>query len=119
VDGIKPTTTNVNGHANDVEKEPASLLTRLDRLAIRAQDLATSTDSPSSAGGNTSALSGPRKGSLRIDTSGLDGPSVQNKSAFPSFARNRDNLPPSNMLKSPAAVTAGVVWDDPGRRVVR
>ncbi|THV06078.1 hypothetical protein K435DRAFT_44078 [Dendrothele bispora CBS 962.96] len=121
IDGnkINNGTTNINGHTNEPERNspPTSILSRLN---IRTQDMAQSgADSPSSAGGNTSALSGPRRTSLRIDTSGLDGPSVQNKSAFPSFARNRDNLPPSTMLKSPAAVTAGAVWDDPGRRVVR
>jgi hypothetical protein len=104
--------TSVSNNISVNDSEPL-----LSRIAIRTQDLKGPTDSPASAGASSSGV-GARQ-SLRIDTSSLDGPSVQNKSAFPSFTRNRDNLPASSMLKSPAAVTAGVVWDDPSRRVVR
>lgn len=52
----------------------------------------------------------PPTGSLRVDTSALDGPSVkQNKSAYPSFASNGILLPAPEPItaKSPAPVTAG------------
>ncbi|TFK23081.1 hypothetical protein FA15DRAFT_488679 [Coprinopsis marcescibilis] len=53
----------------------------------------------------------PPTGSLRVDTSVLDGTSVkqQNKSAYPSFASNGIMLPAPESIrpKSPAPVTAG------------
>jgi tristetraprolin len=53
----------------------------------------------------------PPAGSLRVDTSSLDGPSLkqQNKSAYPSFTSNGILLPASEQItaKSPGPVTAG------------
>lgn len=53
----------------------------------------------------------PPTGSLRVDTTALDGPSIskQNKSAYPTFASNGILLPAPEPIraKSPAPVTAG------------
>jgi len=52
----------------------------------------------------------PPTGSLRVDTTVLDGASMkQNKSAYPSFASNGILLPAPELItaKSPAPVTAG------------
>ena len=52
----------------------------------------------------------PPTGSLRVDTTALDGASMkQNKSAYPSFASNGILLPAPEHIaaKSPAPVTAG------------
>ncbi|PFH49198.1 hypothetical protein AMATHDRAFT_5090 [Amanita thiersii Skay4041] len=52
----------------------------------------------------------PPTGTLRVDTSALDGASIkQNKSAYPSFASNGILLPATEQItaKSPGPVTAG------------
>ncbi|PPQ66103.1 hypothetical protein CVT26_010904 [Gymnopilus dilepis] len=89
---------------------PVSLLTR---IAQRPQQESStnSTSTPVDVNSNNSfQFTRPPTGSLRVDTTVLDGVSMkQNKSAYPSFAGNGILLPAPEHItaKSPAPVTAG------------
>lgn len=80
-------------------------------LARIKSNAAGSTPIENSSSSNFQFASRPPTGSLRVDTSALDGPSIskQNKSAYPSFASNGILLPAPEPIraKSPAPVTAG------------
>lgn len=81
----------------------------LARIAKRGQE-SSSTNSSSTPVENTSTnFPFTRPGSLRVDTSQLDGPVKQNKSAYPTFASNGIMLPAPERIKtkSPAPMTAG------------
>ncbi|KAJ7596683.1 hypothetical protein C8J56DRAFT_293845 [Mycena floridula] len=93
-----------NSDPNDAS---VSLLARIS--AKRSQESTTNSsntpiDSPSSF-----QFTRPPTGSLRVDTSTLDGPIKQNKSAYPTFASNGILMaaPERIKAKSPAPVTAG------------
>ena len=92
-----------NSDPNDAS---TSLLARIKNNAA----VSTPIDSASNNGGFQFG-SRPPTGSLRVDTSALDGPSIskQNKSAYPTFTSNGILLPAPEPIraKSPAPVTAG------------
>ncbi|KAF9568548.1 hypothetical protein CPC08DRAFT_409800 [Agrocybe pediades] len=98
---------------SDSDPEISSSVSLLSRIQ-RTTDSATNTPSTPVEINTTSnfQFSRPPTGSLRVDTSALDGASIkQNKSAYPSFASNGILLPASDhvTVKSPAPVTAGPV----------
>ncbi|PPQ63521.1 hypothetical protein CVT24_004749, partial [Panaeolus cyanescens] len=96
------------------DPDTSSSVSLLARISQRSQEqngnnvAATPVDMTSNS---TFQFTRPPTGSLRVDTSALDGPSVskQNKSAYPSFASNGILLPAPEPIptKSPAPVTAG------------
>ena len=103
---------NIDGRArsmstnSDPNDTSVSLLARIS--AKRNQE--TNNSTPVDNGVKNISFSRPPTGSLRVDTSSLDGPSVkQNKSAYPSFASNGILLPATDHItaKSPGPVTAG------------
>jgi hypothetical protein len=82
-----------------------SLLARISQRSQEPSGISTPVDS-----NNTFQFTRPPTGSLRVDTTVLDGASMkQNKSAYPSFASNGILLPAPEHItaKSPAPVTAG------------
>ncbi|KDR84825.1 hypothetical protein GALMADRAFT_217898 [Galerina marginata CBS 339.88] len=86
-----------------------SLLTRISRSQ---QDSANGASTPVDVNStNSFQFTRPPTGSLRVDTTVLDGAPIkqQNKSAYPSFASNGILLPAPEHIaaKSPAPVTAG------------
>ncbi|KAK2462039.1 hypothetical protein APHAL10511_006502 [Amanita phalloides] len=92
-----------NSDPNDTS---VSLLARIS--AKRNQE--TNNSTPVDTGAKNISFTRPPTGSLRVDTSSLDGPSIkQNKSAYPSFASNGILLPATDHMtaKSPGPVTAG------------
>ncbi|KAM6497968.1 hypothetical protein JOM56_005916 [Amanita muscaria] len=92
-----------NSDPNDTS---VSLLARIS--AKRNQE--TNNSVPDSTPTKNVSFARPAVGSLRVDTSSLDGPSLkQNKSAYPSFASNGILLPATDHVstKSPGPVTAG------------
>ncbi|KAF8350204.1 hypothetical protein F5887DRAFT_877192 [Amanita rubescens] len=92
-----------NSDPNDTS---ISLLARIS--AKRNQE--TNNSTPVDNGVKNISFARPPTGSLRVDTSSLDGPSIkQNKSAYPSFASNGILLPAADHItaKSPGPVTAG------------
>ncbi|TFK41323.1 hypothetical protein BDQ12DRAFT_600759 [Crucibulum laeve] len=94
---------------SDPNEASVSLLARIS--AKRTQDSAGNATPIDMNSGNSFQFTRPPTGSLRVDTSALDGPSVkqQNKSAYPSFASNGILMPAPEHIaaKSPAPVTAG------------
>lgn len=88
------------------DPDTASSVSLLARISQRSQE-PSGTPVDSSA---TFQFTRPPTGSLRVDTTALDGASMkQNKSAYPSFASNGILLPAPDHIaaKSPAPVTAG------------
>ena len=83
-----------------------SLLARISQRSQEPSGISTPVDSNN----NSFQFTRPPTGSLRVDTTVLDGASMkQNKSAYPSFASNGILLPAPEHItaKSPAPVTAG------------
>ena len=81
-----------------------SLLARISQRSQEPSGVSTPVDS------TFHQFTRPPTGSLRVDTTVLDGASMkQNKSAYPSFASNGILLPAPELItaKSPAPVTAG------------
>ncbi|KAF8624790.1 hypothetical protein AX15_005679 [Amanita polypyramis BW_CC] len=110
-DNVTPQ-SNTDGRArsmstnSDPNDTSVSLLARIS--AKRNQE--TNSSTPVDTGAKNISFSRPPTGSLRVDTSSLDGPSVkQNKSAYPSFTSNGILLPTADHIatKSPGPVTAG------------
>lgn len=110
-----PTQTQQDGRdRSNSDPDTSSSVSLLARISQRSQEqannnvAATPVDMSSN---NSFQFTRPPTGSLRVDTSALDGPSVskQNKSAYPSFASNGILLPAPEPIptKSPAPVTAG------------
>ncbi|KAJ8514945.1 hypothetical protein ONZ45_g7580 [Pleurotus djamor] len=93
--------------SSDLNDGSVSILARLKRN----QDTISATTPVDSSSSNGFPYTRPPTGSLRVDTSALDGPSIskQNKSAYPTFASNGILLPTGDRSgsKSPAPVTAG------------
>ncbi|KAF8887974.1 hypothetical protein CPB84DRAFT_1749619 [Gymnopilus junonius] len=86
-----------------------SLLSRIQRSQQESSTNSTSTPVDANSS-NGFQFTRPPTGSLRVDTTVLDGVSMkQNKSAYPSFASNGILLPAPEHItaKSPAPVTAG------------
>ncbi|KAF9270516.1 hypothetical protein L218DRAFT_983016 [Marasmius fiardii PR-910] len=84
----------------------------LARIAKRTQDpISSNASTPVDNKGNSFTSGRPPTGSLRVDTSVLDGASLkQNKSAYPTFANNGVLMQGATdhiTAKSPAPVTAG------------
>ncbi|KAJ3514606.1 hypothetical protein NLJ89_g2277 [Agrocybe chaxingu] len=88
-----------------------SLLTRISQRNQQQETPGSSAATPvDMSSTNGFPFTRPPTGSLRVDTSALDGASIkQNKSAYPSFASNGILLPATDHIatKSPAPVTAG------------
>ena len=107
-DGIPPPKVNqTRGRSDsDPNEAPVSLLQRIS--AKRNQDVVATTVETS-----YQPPSRPRTGSLRVDTSSLDQPSIkqqQNKSAYPSFTAKGVLFSQANESSgglSPGPVTAG------------
>ncbi|KAF8971501.1 hypothetical protein BDZ97DRAFT_1244871 [Flammula alnicola] len=95
------------------DPDASSSVSLLARISQRSQQESSSNASSTPVDMNATngfQFTRPPTGSLRVDTSALDGPSVkQNKSAYPSFASNGILLPAPEHIaaKSPAPVTAG------------
>lgn len=88
-----------------------SLLTRISQRSQQQDSSANAASTPVDLNSsNGFQFTRPPTGSLRVDTSALEGASIkQNKSAYPSFASNGILLPAPEHIsaKSPAPVTAG------------
>ncbi|KAF8168268.1 hypothetical protein B0H34DRAFT_53432 [Crassisporium funariophilum] len=92
------------------DPDTSSSVSLLARISQRSQDAVNAAATPIDMNSSNFQFTRPPTGSLRVDTSALDGPSVkQNKSAYPSFASNGILLPAPEHIaaKSPAPVTAG------------
>lgn len=92
---------------SDPNEASVSLLAR---LAKRNPDGANGSNASTPVDGNNGfQFTRPPTGSLRVDTSTLDGALKQNKSAYPTFASNGVLLPAPEHIKAkdPAPVTAG------------
>ena len=106
-DGVPPPNVNQTRGRSDSDPNdaPVSLLQRIS--AKRNQEVATATET------TYQPPSRPRTGSLRVDTSSLDQPSIkqqQNKSAYPSFTTKGVLFSHTNESSgglSPGPVTAG------------
>ncbi|KAG6889356.1 hypothetical protein C0995_001421 [Termitomyces sp. Mi166 len=98
-DGRSPALS-ANSDPNEV---PASLLVRISGKRIQEPNSLATPD------GKPFQFGRPPNGSLRVDTSALDTPVKQNKSAYPTFASTGIMLPAPERKsqKSPAPVTAG------------
>lgn len=93
-----------NSDPNDAS---VSLLARIS--AKRSQESSTNSSSTPVDSPSSFQFTRPPTGTLRVDTSTLDASLKQNKSAYPTFARNGVLLPAPEDIKakSPAPVTAG------------
>lgn len=91
---------------SDPNDGSVSLLARIS--AKRSQESSTNTSTPVESP-SSFQFTRPPTGTLRVDTSTLDTSLKQNKSAYPTFARNGVLLPAPEDIKakSPAPVTAG------------
>ncbi|RXW19992.1 hypothetical protein EST38_g5873 [Candolleomyces aberdarensis] len=109
--GADSSTSQPDGRARSMStnSDPNDASTSL--LARIKNNAAVSTPIDSASNGGFQFGSRPPTGSLRVDTSALDGPSIskQNKSAYPTFTSNGILLPAPEPIraKSPAPVTAG------------
>lgn len=89
------------------DPDASSSVSLLARISQRSQE---PSGTPGDMNASTFQFTRPPTGSLRVDTTALDGASMkQNKSAYPSFASNGILLPAPEHIaaKSPAPVTAG------------
>ena len=93
------------------DPDASSSVSLLARISQRSQESSGISSTPVDINPSTPfQFTRPPTGSLRVDTSALDGASMkQNKSAYPSFASNGILLPAPEPItaKSPAPVTAG------------
>ncbi|KAF5337320.1 hypothetical protein D9611_003205 [Ephemerocybe angulata] len=109
--GADSSTSQPDGRARSMStnSDPNDATTSL--LARIKSNAAGSTPIDAASSNNFQFGSRPPTGSLRVDTSALDGPSIQkqNKSAYPTFASNGILLPAPEPIRarSPAPVTAG------------
>ncbi|KAL0578025.1 hypothetical protein V5O48_003975 [Marasmius crinis-equi] len=94
---------------NSDPNEAVSILARIN--AKRGQESGSNSSTPVDNKGNPFVTGRPPTGSLRVDTSVLDGANLkQNKSAYPTFANNAVLMQGGAeqiTAKSPAPVTAG------------
>ncbi|KAF8641183.1 hypothetical protein AX17_000818 [Amanita inopinata Kibby_2008] len=82
----------------------------LARISAKRNQETNNISTPIDTTSKSVSFTRPPTGSLRVDTSALDGPSLkQNKSAYPSFTSNGILLPAAEQMttRSPGPVTAG------------